>query len=187
MLLATLFTKSSILTFTLNTTRSWFCKTARPPSPLPSINTTTNTYCPIPAGQMAWSIDTPLGHEYNLTSIITRVRVVDPSDPGRELTCVDVTATPVLPGQSKTHDIGYPQAIFWISVGLAIGYWAVIGVARISSAWSRGVARGPGWNSVRWAGTVFASAVSAERLSTHSALLRFATPSYRDLLFHTQW
>lgn len=134
---------------------------------------------------MAWSVDAPLKHDYNLTSIITRVRVVDPA--GRELTCIDVNTTPVRPGQDKTHNVGYPQAIFWLSVGLAIGYWFVIGLARISSAWSRGVARGPGWSSVRWAGTVFASAVSAERLSTHSALQRFATPSYRDVLFHTQW
>jgi len=136
---------------------------------------------------MAWSVDTPLQHEYNLTSIITRIRVVYPSEPERELTCIDVDTTPVRPGRNKTHNVGYPQAIFWLSVGLVIAYWVVIGVARISSAWSRGVARGPGWNSVTWAGTVFASAVSAERLSTHSALLRFATPSYRDVLFHTQW
>ena len=126
-------------------------------------------------------------HDYNLTTIITRVRIVDPSNPGRELTCVDVSSTPVRSSNSKIKDPGYPQILFWVSVGLAIGYWVVIGIARISNAWSRGVGTGPGWSSVRWAGTIFASAVSAERLSTHSALLRFATPSYREVLFHTQW
>ncbi|KAF8290441.1 hypothetical protein DL93DRAFT_2234435 [Clavulina sp. PMI_390] len=187
LILSTLFSRSQVLTFTLNATQSWFCNTARPSSPLPDINATTNTYCPISPGSLAWAVDSPLYHDYNLTSIITRIRIVDPSEPGRELTCVDVNATPVKPGQTKTHNLGYPEGLFWLSAGLAIGYWLVIGLARISSAWSRGVSSGPGWNTVRWAGTVFASAVSAERLSTHSALLRYATPSYREVIFHTQW
>ncbi len=181
---ATLFTRTSVLTFTLNQTNSWFCDTVRPPSPLPAPSND-STYCPIPAGRLAFSVLSPLLHDYNLTSIITRVRVVDPSSPGRELTCVDVDTTPVR-DQNQTSHLGYPQILFWVSVSLVILYWVVIGLARVSAAWSRGAAK-PDWSGVRWAGTVLASAISGERLSTHSALLRFATPSWRDVFFHTQW
>ena len=182
---APLFARTSVLTFTLNQTDSWFCSTVRPASPLPSPSND-STYCPVPPGQLAFSVTTPLKHDYNLTTIVTRVRVVDPSSPSRELMCVDVQVTPVR-DQHKTRDLGYPQILFWLSVGLVILYWVVIGLARISAAWGRGVGRGPGWSTVRWAGTVFASAVSAEGLTTQSALLRFATPSWRDVMFHTQW
>ncbi|KAF8341524.1 uncharacterized protein EI90DRAFT_2904831, partial [Cantharellus anzutake] len=184
LILTTFFTRTSVLTFTLNQSNSWFCNTVRPVSPLPAPSND-STYCPISPGQLAFSVTSPLLHDYNLSSIVTRVRVVDPSANALELACVDVDVTAVR-DQNKTSNLGYPQILFWLSVGLVILYWIVIGLARISAAWSRGAAK-PDWSGVRWAGTVLASAISGERLSTHSALLRFATPSWRDVFFHTQW
>jgi hypothetical protein len=63
---------------------------------------------------------------------------------------------------------GYGLTLFWVSVGLTIGYWIIAALARLSAAWNRG--RGVG---LRWAGTVLASAVSGERLAASPALLRF--------------
>src|SRR5260221_6136132 len=63
---ATLLTRTSVLTFTLNQTNSWFCDTVRPPSPLPAPSND-STYCPLPAGRLAFSVLPPLLHDYNLT------------------------------------------------------------------------------------------------------------------------
>ncbi|KAJ3529080.1 hypothetical protein NM688_g7903 [Phlebia brevispora] len=43
------------------------------------------------------------------------------------------------------------------------------------------------WAKVESAGFILASAISGERLATSPALMRFCTPSLRDIIFHTQW
>jgi hypothetical protein len=119
---------------------------------------------------------------------------------------LDIATTPLNPG--KRHSpYGDAAIIFWSTIGLAIAYWLVVGIARVVSAWGRGASRpGPGfWPKVENAGFVLASAISGERLATSRALLRFGevivilsivnqsntrfegTPSLRDIIFHTQW
>lgn len=70
---------------------------------------------------------------------------------------------------------GHANIIFWITVALAIGYWLVVGIARLVSAWGRGSTRmGTGlWARVESAGFILASAISGERLANSPALMRY--------------
>jgi hypothetical protein len=112
---------------------------------------------------------------------------VDPFS--KELLCLNVNTTPLDPGSQSQSPYGVASTIFWATVSLAILYWLVIGLARIVSAWGRGITR-PGrslWARAQSAGFIVASAISGERFATSPALMRFSTPCLRDVLFHTQW
>ncbi|KDQ20518.1 hypothetical protein BOTBODRAFT_310057 [Botryobasidium botryosum FD-172 SS1] len=192
LILATLFTTTSDLTFTTYEQPDPFCPSLRPPSPLPAPFSTpgeTGPYCPFPPGQLAFSVNSPWKHPYQLTTLTTRVRIVDPSSPPNELACIDVPVTPVKPHNSGAGGgYGYANVLFWVSVGLTIGYWILNGSARLAAAWHRVEwANRGGWHGIQWAGTILTSAISGERLATSPALLRFVTPCTRDIIFHTQW
>ncbi|KAH8118400.1 hypothetical protein DFH11DRAFT_1567211 [Phellopilus nigrolimitatus] len=188
-LLSTLFTTSSILSFNIWQNSTFFCSTLRPPSPLPAENSTYG-YCPVSAGPVAFSAAVPLGdRQYELMTINTRLRIVDTSLPAIELACVDISATP-LDGHGVAGSIyGKAGIILWFSVAITVAYWIVVGLARIVGAWGRG---GTGssrsiWSRVEGAGYILASAISGERFASTPALMRFATPSMRDVIFHTQF
>ncbi|TFK43868.1 hypothetical protein BDQ12DRAFT_675694 [Crucibulum laeve] len=181
--LATLFTTTSVLTLNAWTNSSFLCEPLRPPSPLPELQGDNTTYCPLPAGPFAFSSTIPWGSNRALTTLSTRLRAVDPS--GSELVCLDVLTSPL--DLSTGIPYGRAKIIFWSTIGLALAYWFVIGVARIVSAWGRGISRRGVWARAQSAGFILASAVSGERLGTSPALMRFCTPSMRDVMFHTQW
>ncbi|KAF5388004.1 hypothetical protein D9615_000729 [Tricholomella constricta] len=182
--LATLFTSTTVLTLNAWTNSSYLCATLRPPSPLPALDNTTPNYCPIPAGDFAFASTIPWGDHRALTSLTTRLRAVDPSI--NELLCIDVTTTPLSPEPNSPY--GSAKIILWSTVALTIAYWISVGSARIVSAWGRGITRHDSiWSRAQSAGFILASAISGERLATSPALMRFCTPSMRDVLFHTQW
>ncbi|KAH9482301.1 hypothetical protein JR316_0004399 [Psilocybe cubensis] len=183
--LATLFTTSSVLTLNAWSNSSYLCQNMRPQSPLPELTSLDGTFCPIASGPFAFSSTIPWGRDRELTTLITRLRAVDPF--GKELLCLDMLITPLNPRVNSPY--GNAKIIFWSTVGLAIAYWIVVGIARIVSAWNRGITR-PGrglWSRAQSAGYILASAISGERLATSPALMRFCTPSMRDVIFHTQW
>ena len=72
---------------------------------------------------------------------------------------------------------GHADIIFWSTVGLAIGYWVVVGIARLVAAWGRGSSRGGNGflARVEGAGFILASALSGERFASSPALMRFCT------------
>ncbi|KAJ7167799.1 hypothetical protein C8R46DRAFT_995999 [Mycena filopes] len=184
--LATLFTTTSVLTLNVWTNSSYLCTSLRPPSPLPALPANnTNYFCPIEAGPFALSSAIPWGTSRPLTTLNTRIRAVDPFS--KELLCLTVNTTPLNPSEHSPY--GVAGAIFWATVALAMLYWLVIGIARVVSAWGRGISR-PGrslWARGQSAGFIVASAISGERFATSPALMRFSTPCLRDVLFHTQW
>lgn len=175
---ATLFTSMSTLTFDAWIYSSYFCSPLRPPSPLPSLPTSSNgsqaqnMYCPLPAGPFAFSTTIPWSASHQLTTQNTRLHAVDPFS--NDLLCLDVATTPLGPRRYGSP-YGRAAIIFWATVGLAIAYWVVVGVTRVISAWGRGTNRpGPGfWPKVESAGFILASAISGERLATSPALMRF--------------
>ncbi|KAG1868176.1 hypothetical protein C8R48DRAFT_771875 [Suillus tomentosus] len=183
--LSTLFTEATTLTMNTFSNNSALCDTLRPPSPLPSLGGN-STYCPIPAGQFALSASIPFNTQNSLTTMDTELRAVDPS--GNEILCLSVTTTPLHPGPLDSP-YGNAHIIFWATIALAATYWLIVGFARIVSAWSRGFSRpGPGiWHRFESTGFILASAISGERFSTSPALMRFCSPSLRDIIFHTQW
>ncbi|KAL1734429.1 hypothetical protein EV714DRAFT_245374 [Schizophyllum commune] len=186
-LAATLFTTTEILTLNAWSNISYLCETLRPASPLPSLDDGATNYCPLDAGDFGLSSTIQWGENRALTTLVTRLRAVDTYS--NELMCVDVSTTPL--GPSGDNPYGQAIIIFWCTVGLAIAYWILVGLARIVSAWSRGrggLNRSAGvWPNVQSLGYVLASAISGERLSASPALLRFCTPSLRDVLWHSQW
>ncbi|TCD63482.1 hypothetical protein EIP91_005364 [Steccherinum ochraceum] len=178
----TLFTTTEMLTFVVWDYSAFFCATVRPPSPLPQPNDQGN-YCPLPAGPFALSTSIQPGNSFELATFYTRLRALDPFK--NELFCLDLNTTPLAPSLDSPY--GRARIILWSTVALAIGYWLVVGLARLISAWDRGT-RGAGvWAKVERVGFVMASAVSGEKLATSPALMRFCTPSLRDIIFHTQF
>ncbi|KAG8823429.1 hypothetical protein FRC17_009336 [Serendipita sp. 399] len=184
--LATLFTSTNYLTFSVFDNTSSLCESLRPSSPLPALTGNETNYCPLPAGQLAFGLSIPLNTPYSLKTLVTQIRIVDSSSPAHELTCLEVAVTPMT---SERHPYGAWVGIFWGTIMLALSYWLVIGVARISAAWDRGLGRSgnPWWLKVERTGFVLASALSGEKFSVSPALLRFATPSTRDVILTTQW
>ncbi|KAI0265161.1 hypothetical protein BC834DRAFT_825410 [Gloeopeniophorella convolvens] len=184
--LATLFATTEILTFNIRNNNSYFCSTLRPPSPLPASDNTSGLYCPIPAGPFAFSSYAHLGSSRELTTLQTRLRAVDPFS--NELLCVDIATTPLDPG-AVSSVYGHARLVFWTTIALAAAYWLIVAAARFASAWSRraGWAGRGFWSRIENTGFVVASAVSGEGLSKSPALIRFVTPSMRDVFFHTQW
>lgn len=171
----------------------------RPPSPLPANQ---SNYCPIPAGPFAFSSTIPWGSGRELTTLITRLRAVDPFT--RELLCLDMLTTPLSPQPGSPY--GKANIILWSTISLAIGYWVLVGLARIAFARKPAMSRsGPRiWSRVHNAGYILALAMSGQRFASSPALLRFCehsppskfkprlnftlgTPSMRDVIFHTQW
>ncbi|KAH9173446.1 hypothetical protein EDB89DRAFT_2113969 [Lactarius sanguifluus] len=175
-----------LLTFDIRDNNSFFCATLRPPSPLPAPDNTSGLYCPIPAGPFAFASYAPLGSGRELTTLQTRLRAVDPFS--NELLCIDIATTPLDPGALDSV-YGHAKIIFWVSIALSAAYWFLVAAARLSSAWSRrsGWSGRGFWSRVENIGFVVASAVSGEGLSKSPALIRFVTPSMRDVFFHTQW
>ncbi|KAH9045166.1 hypothetical protein EDB85DRAFT_2070071 [Lactarius pseudohatsudake] len=108
--------------------------------------------------------------------------------PPNELLCIDIATTPLDPGALDSV-YGRAKIIFWTSIALSAAYWFLVAAARLSSAWSRrsGWSGRGFWSRVENIGFVVASAVSGEGLSKSPALIRFVTPSMRDVFFHTQW
>ncbi|KAH9960519.1 hypothetical protein BC827DRAFT_1208355 [Russula dissimulans] len=184
--LATLFTTSEISTFDVRNNNSFFCSTLRPPSPLPAQDNGTGSYCPIPAGPFAFSTYVPFTSSHELSTLQTRVRAVDPFS--NELLCVNVATTPLRPGTLGSV-YGKARIVFYSTVVLCAAYWLLVVVARLSSAWTRrsGWSGRGFWSRVENLGFVVVSAISGEGLAKSPALIRFVTPSLRDIFFHTQW
>ncbi|OAX43236.1 hypothetical protein K503DRAFT_681582 [Rhizopogon vinicolor AM-OR11-026] len=182
----TLFKDATTLTVNTYNNGSALCDSLRPPSPLPALVGTNTTYCPVSAGPFALSASIPFNTKNSLTTMNTELRAVDPS--GNEILCLIVATTPLHPGPLNSP-YGNAHIIFWATIGLAAAYWLIVGIARIISAWGRGFSRpGPGiWQRFESAGFILASAISGERFSTSPALMRFCSPSLRDIVFHTQW
>ncbi|KZT71554.1 hypothetical protein DAEQUDRAFT_763781 [Daedalea quercina L-15889] len=181
----TLFTVTEELTFQVWNNNSFFCSTLRPPTDQLG-NATQGDYCPFPAGPFGLATTVRLPTDYELATFQTRLYALDPDQ--NLLFCMNLNTTILDPGVNGSV-YGHATIIFWISVALAIGYWIVVGIARLVSAWGRGSTRmGTGlWARVESAGFVLASAISGERLANSPALMRYCTPSLRDIIFHTQW
>ncbi|KAF8343734.1 hypothetical protein F5887DRAFT_1272420 [Amanita rubescens] len=163
--LSTLFTTTSVLTLTAWSNGSYLCASLRPPSPLPDLASNASTYCPISPGPFAVSLTVPLGNHRALTTLTTQVRAT-------------YQLTPLNPIPHSPY--GQARIILWTTIALTTGYWVVIGVARIISAWGRGTTEKGPWARARSAGFILASAISGERLAASPALMRFCTPSMRD-------
>lgn len=103
---------------------------------------------------------------------------MDPNS--EELMCLEVVTTPLDPAEGDPYKPARP--IFWATVGLAIGYWVVVGVARLVAAWNRGINQ-PGkglWGRARSAGYIVASALSGERLAVSPSLMRYCMLNPHD-------
>ncbi|WVR07175.1 hypothetical protein IAU60_004216 [Kwoniella sp. DSM 27419] len=198
--LATLFTNTNAASFNVYQSTTWLCNSLFPsklPGPYYPYNT---TYCPLPAGDFAINLTIPLYRSYALTTLHTQVRIVDTSDAAATLACYNIHVTPY---KQKTW---YYRLFLWLPVAVAAGFWIVSWAARFYTGWivGSGVAEygakeagglkmtgvgGPNKREIRlrkW-GTMIISGLSGERLSVSGGLLRFVTPSLKDIMFHIQF
>ena len=163
-----------------NNSNSFFCESLRPVnhSATPDAQ---NGYCPISPGPVAFSSLVPISPGSELLTFDTRLRALDPFQ--HELLCLDVNTTVLAPGPVGSV-YGHAHVIFWCTVGLAIAYWVVVGVARVVAAWGRGssMAAGGVLAKIESVGFVLASALSGEKLATSPALMRFCTYCFSPLI-----
>ncbi|WWC61710.1 uncharacterized protein I303_104295 [Kwoniella dejecticola CBS 10117] len=198
--LATLFTNTKAATWNVYQSTSWLCNSVFPselPTPYFPYNT---TYCPLPAGDFAINLTIPLYSSYALTTLQTEVRIVDTSTEAANLACIDIHISPY------NRKGWYYKLFLWLPVATAIGFWIVSWGARFVTGWivGSGVAEydqkessalkiaGVGNPNKREArlrkwGTMIISGLSGERLSVSGGLLRFSTPSLKDVIFHVQF
>ncbi|KAL7421737.1 hypothetical protein Q5752_003508 [Cryptotrichosporon argae] len=179
---------TSITTYDSTT---WVCNSLFPSNLTTSYYPDNTTYCPLPAGDFALNLSIPLYSMHALTTLHTQVRVVDSSVPAQTLTCVDVHFTPY------HDDAWYYRLFLWFPASLAIAYWITTWAARFAAGWVVGGDRtethgydgevGKREARLRKWGTMVISGLSGERLGVSGALLRFATPSLRDIMAHIQF
>jgi hypothetical protein len=179
---------STVLNFDVFSNRSELCDSIRNPS------TSANaTGCPYGPGQVAVGVQIPLGSGYPLTSLYTRLLLLDTSNPSRQLACIDIPTTPYYP-RFKAYGI-----ILWVPAGITIGYalltwfariWAATTAARADReailATSLTARLGPGSIRERVA-PIFWEVVSGVGLQRSGSLVRFTTPSARDVFHAAQW
>ena len=168
---ATLFTTSEVLTFQQANENSFFCLSLRPEN-ISGTPDPRNGYCPISPGPFAFSSTIQIPASSELVTYDTRLRALDPYQ--NELVCLDLNTTILAPGPVGSV-YGHAHIVFWCTVGLAIAYWVVVGIARIVAAWGRGTPMsGSGiLGKIESAGFVLASAMSGEKFATSPALMRF--------------
>ncbi|TYJ52920.1 hypothetical protein B9479_006467 [Cryptococcus floricola] len=197
--LATLFTDTHAASFSVYSSTSWLCNSLFPanlPTPYYPYNT---TYCPLAAGDFALNVSIPLYRSYALTTLRTRIRVVDTSSSAANLACIDIHVSPY----KRTG--WYYELFLYLPVAILLGFWLVSWGARFVTGWivgsgvaeygqkeSAGARLVTGGSSRREAtmrkwGTMIISGLSGERLSVSGGLLRFVTPGVRDILFHIQY
>ncbi|KAI6100227.1 hypothetical protein F5141DRAFT_325682 [Pisolithus sp. B1] len=183
--LATLFTQATTLTIDTFSNNSYLCDFIRQPSSLAN-SSSNSTDCPIPPGPYALAVSIPINSKNSFTTINTEFRALDPYE--NEILCLTVATTALQPGPLDSP-YGDAHSIFWATIGLAAAYWIIVCVARLVSAWKRGTSRPASgiWARVESAGLILVSAISGERLATSPSLLRFCSPSLRDIMIHTQW
>jgi hypothetical protein len=147
----------------------------RPPTFNESLYNNDTQYCPIDAGPFALSSTIPLSSQYQLATVNTRLRAVDPYS--TEILCVDIPVTPLVSGKLGSV-YGEAVAIMWGTIALAAAYWVIVGLARIVGARDRGQRRaGQGaWSKVEACGYVLASAISGERFAISPSLMRYCKP-----------
>ncbi|WVQ77186.1 hypothetical protein IAR50_006869 [Cryptococcus sp. DSM 104548] len=197
--LATLFSDTHAASFSVYSSTSWLCNSIFPanlPTPYYPYNT---TYCPLAAGDFAVNVSIPLYRSYALTTLRTRIRIVDTSSSAANLACIDIHVSPY----KKTG--WYYEFFLYLPVAVLLGFWLVSWGARFATGWivgsgvaeygqkeSAGARLVAGGSSRREAtmrkwGTMVISGLSGERLSVSGGLLRFVTPGVRDILFQIQY
>ncbi|TIA85657.1 hypothetical protein E3P99_03924 [Wallemia hederae] len=183
--LATLLVHSRALSFELYDRPLSLCEHV-----LGSNSSSNDPACPAPEGQVAIGVSTPLpepaafnDHPYALTTLINTLRLLDASNPARELACVDVPFTPYYP------EGWFYKLIFWIPVSTCIAFLVVQSVARIGTAYRKAKATKfvRVWASRQRLETSLVGGISGQMFSTTPGLLRFVTPSVGNIILHTQW
>ncbi|KAM0756423.1 hypothetical protein T439DRAFT_345182 [Meredithblackwellia eburnea MCA 4105] len=132
-LLSTIDIDSNILTFPLANNQSALCSSIRTPSAetgttTNGTSTVTGSGCPYGPGEIALGLQVPLAADYALTTIATRLLILDPSNPALHLACYDLDFTPYYP------DYFPYQLIKYLIIGLLALYFLAYLVARVWAA-----------------------------------------------------
>ncbi|BEJ17770.1 hypothetical protein CspHIS471_0700380 [Cutaneotrichosporon sp. HIS471] len=185
--LSTLFTTTTEAGIMQYTSMSYACNSLWPAN-ASAPNDGPNNYCPIdigfPTGGYGLNVSVPLYNVHALATLHTEIHVVDASDPALSILCLEVKVVPY-------EEDSWPYQVFlWVPAAIAIAYWIVTWAARFAAGWVIGLDRNDQAqreaHMLKW-GTMLISGLSGERLGASAALLRFVTPSLRDIIHHIQF
>ena len=184
MILATIIQDTAVLSFDAFGNSSALC---------PAIRNPAGAACPYGPGSFALGITVPLTHSYPLTTIRTRLRILDTSQPSQQLACYDIQSTPFYPSH-------WSYLVFlWVSAGVAILYALTTWVGRIWGAHTTSISNREAElassltaklspKGLRESlGPVFWDAAAGATLQASASLRRFATPGVTDVVWAAQW
>ncbi|KAL8283166.1 hypothetical protein RQP46_005944 [Phenoliferia psychrophenolica] len=200
--LSTIDIDAQVLTFPIASNESALCSSIRSPNAQTTTTsngtaTVTDSGCPYGPGDVALGLDVPLGSSYPLTTITTRVVVLDPSMPALHLACYDVDVTPYYP-----HFFAY-KLVTYLVVALLALYCLAYLVARVWAAHSdfvhesetqlatsltlklsstdAAIPKTRVWGSVWW------GAWSGRQVVGSGSLRRYLTAEFRELWHVALW
>lgn len=214
--LATLIVETSLLSFVPFSNQSALCSaiiTAGDNVLSDNVNITTASFpdpggCPYGPGPVLIGFDVPLGHiglddYYPMSTLSTRMRILDTSVPPLQLACVDVYTTPYYLDTEAARKGDASSMIYrlilWLPVATLIGFLVVNIIARIYAAWSmvkleREAAMAASLHT-KLSKQTFAEKTRDILLETaigrsivrSRSLTRFVTPGIGDILGMFQW
>lgn len=200
--LSTIDLDAQVLTFPVYSNESALCSSIRTPSATTGTTTNgtatvTDSGCPYGPGEIALGYDVPLGSSYPLTTITTRLLVLDPSVPPLHLACYDIDFTPYYP------DLFAYNLVRYLVVGLLAAYCLAYLVARVwashtdfvhesetqlatsltlkLSSTDTAIPKSRVWGSVWW------GAWAGRQVVGSGSLRRYLTAEFRELWHVALW
>lgn len=200
--LSTIDLDAQVLTFPIYSNESALCSSIRTTSATTGTTTNgtavvTDSGCPYGPGEVALGYEIPLGSSYALTTVTTRLVVLDPSVPPLHLACYDVDFTPYYPAHFAYALVRY------LVVGLLAAYCVAYLVARVWASHSdfvhesetqlatsltlklsstdTAIPKSRVWGSVWW------GAWAGRQVVGSGSLRRYLTAEFRELWHVALW
>ena len=214
--LATLIVETSLLSFVPFSNQSSLCSaiiTAGDNLLSDNVNISASSYpdpggCPYGPGPVLLGYDVPLGSiglddYFPLSTLSTRMRILDTSVPPLQIACVDVYTTPYYLHTEAARKGDASSTIYrlilWLPTGTLLGYLAVNIAARIYAAWSmvkleREAAMAASLHTklskqtlLEHARDILLETAIGRSIVRSRSLTRFVTPGVGDILGIFQW
>lgn len=194
--LSTLVLETDVLTFQVNYNQSALCGSIRTDSATTGTtsngsNVVSSSGCPYGPGNVALGVDVPLSSSYPLTSLLTRVTVLDPSVPPLQLACYDIDFTPYYP------DHLVYKLVWGVVAAMLAAYFLLYVIAR---AWASHTdfshdtetqlatsltlklsSTTTALSKRRRLGAIWFNAWAGKQIVNSGSLRRFTTPEFREI------
>lgn len=192
--LSTLVQDTDVLTFPVAANQSALCPAIRTSDHV--YNASDDSGCPYGPGEIALGVAVPLASSYALTSITTRIVVLDSSVPAANLACYELDVTPYYPEYPV-----YPF-VLWLAVALVLAYgvlyvaaqlWAAVidfeneYEAQLASSLTLKLSSPTSISWQRRLRAIWFGAWSSKLLTRSGSLRRFVTPELSEIFALAAW